>query len=56
MDGAVLGEDSVVGSGALITEETVVPPNSLVLGSPAKVKRKVTDKELVWIKDPRKTM
>jgi gamma-carbonic anhydrase len=50
MDGVQLGEDSVVGAGALITEGTIVPPKSLVLGSPAKVKRTVTDQELAWIK------
>lgn len=49
MDGAQIGEDSVIGAGSLITEGTVVPPKSLVLGSPAKVKRPVTEKELAWI-------
>lgn len=51
MDGAVIGEDSVVGAGALVTEGTVIPPKSLILGSPAKVKRPVTEKELAWIKE-----
>ena len=51
MDGAVIGEDSVVGAGALVTEGTLVPPKSLVLGSPAKVKRPVTEQELAWIRD-----
>jgi carbonic anhydrase/acetyltransferase-like protein (isoleucine patch superfamily) len=51
MDGAVIGEDSVVGAGSLVTEGTIVPPKSLILGSPAKVKRPVTDKELAWIKE-----
>lgn len=51
MDGTVIGEDSVVGAGALITEGTIVPPRSLILGSPAKVKRPVTEKELAWIKE-----
>lgn len=51
MDGAVIGEDSVVGAGTLVTEGTIVPPKSLILGSPAKVKRTVTDKELAWIKE-----
>lgn len=50
MDGVVIGEDSIVGAGALITEHTIVPPKSLVLGTPAKVKRAVTEKELAWIK------
>ena len=51
LDGAVIGEDSVVGAGALVTEGTIVPAKSLILGSPAKVKRPVTEKELVWIKE-----
>ena len=50
MDGVVIGEDSVVGAGALVTEGTIVPSKSLVLGSPARVKRPVTDRELLWIK------
>ena len=55
MDGAVIGEDSVVGAGALVTEETIVPAKSLILGSPAKVKRRVTDKELAWIRESAET-
>lgn len=51
MDGAVIGEDCVVGAGALVTEGTVVPPKSLILGSPAKIKRPVTEKELAWIRE-----
>jgi len=51
MDGAQIGEDCVIGAGSLITEGTVVPPKSLVLGSPAKVKRPVSDKELAWIRE-----
>jgi carbonic anhydrase/acetyltransferase-like protein (isoleucine patch superfamily) len=49
MDGVVIGEDSVVGAGALVVEGTVVPPKSLILGSPARVRRPVTEKELAWI-------
>ena len=51
MDGAVIGEVSVVGAGALITERTVIAPKSLVLGSPAKVRRPVTEDELMWIRE-----
>jgi len=51
MDGAVIGEDSVVGAGALVVEGTVVPPKSVILGSPARVRRSVTDEELAWIKE-----
>ncbi|RMH35359.1 MAG: gamma carbonic anhydrase family protein [Nitrospirae bacterium] len=51
MDGAVIEEDCVVGAGALVTARTHVPPKSLLLGSPARVKRTVTDEELAWIRE-----
>lgn len=37
LDGAVVGQGSIVGAHALVTKNTVIPPHSLVLGSPAKV-------------------
>lgn len=46
LNGAVVGEGSIVGAGALITKNTVIPPRSLVVGSPAQVKRQVSDQEL----------
>jgi carbonic anhydrase/acetyltransferase-like protein (isoleucine patch superfamily) len=51
MDGAVIGEDCIVGAGALVTEHTMVAPRSLILGSPAKVKRPASAKELAWIRE-----
>jgi len=51
MDGVVIGEDCVVGAGALVTARTIVPPKSLILGSPAKVARAVTDAERAWIRE-----
>ena len=50
MDGAEIGEDSVVGAGSLVTEGTIVPPRTLIFGTPARLRRPVTDKELAWIK------
>lgn len=49
MNGAVIGSESLVGAGALVTEGTVVPPRSLVLGSPAKVRRELTDAEVAGL-------
>lgn len=46
LDGAVIGEHSIVGAGALVTKNTIVPPGSMVLGMPAKVVRKLTQKEI----------
>ena len=51
MDGVVIGEDSVVGAGALVVEGTVVPSKSVILGSPARIRRSVTEQELAWIKE-----
>ena len=45
LNGAVLGDDCLVGAGALVTGKINAPAGSLVLGSPAKVVREVTDKE-----------
>lgn len=46
MDGARIGDDSIVGAAALVTEGMEIPPRSLVLGIPAKVKRQLTDEEV----------
>jgi carbonic anhydrase/acetyltransferase-like protein (isoleucine patch superfamily) len=46
LDGAVIGAESLVGAGALVAPGTRVPPRSLVLGSPGKVVRSVSDEEL----------
>ena len=51
MDDAEVGEDSIVGAGALVTAHTKIPPGSLVLGSPAKVKRPLTEDEKRSIRD-----
>ncbi len=45
MDGAEIGAQSILGAGALVTRGTQVPPGSLVLGSPAKVVRKLDEEE-----------
>jgi carbonic anhydrase/acetyltransferase-like protein (isoleucine patch superfamily) len=39
MDGCVIGENSIVAGGAFLKERTVIPPNSIVMGSPGKVTR-----------------
>ena len=51
MDGAVVGDDSVVGAGALVVEGMIVPPKSVILGSPGRVRRTVSEAELAWIKE-----
>lgn len=46
MDGVRVGAQSLVGAGSLLTPGTQIPPRSLVIGSPARVKRELTDAEL----------
>ena len=46
MDGAVIGKGAVVGAGALVTKNTVVPPFSVVLGSPGKVVKTLPESSL----------
>jgi gamma-carbonic anhydrase len=43
LNGVVIGEGSIVAAGTLLTERTTVPPRSLVMGAPGKVKRSLTD-------------
>lgn len=43
---AVIGKESIVGAGALVTMGKKFPPRSLILGNPAKFIRTVTDKEV----------
>jgi carbonic anhydrase/acetyltransferase-like protein (isoleucine patch superfamily) len=45
LDDAVIGHGSVIGAGALITQRTVIPPRSLVLGAPGKVVRKLSEQD-----------
>ena len=45
-----INKNVIIGAGSLVTERTEIPENSLVLGSPAKVVRKLTEKEIEKIK------
>ena len=45
LDGVEIGAGSIVGAGALVTPGKKFPPGSLILGSPAKAVRTVTEKE-----------
>jgi carbonic anhydrase/acetyltransferase-like protein (isoleucine patch superfamily) len=50
LDGAVIGRQSLIGAKALVTQGMKIPPCSLVLGAPAKVVRKLTQKERADLK------
>jgi len=43
LDGAVIGEGSIVGANSLVTSGKIFPPHSLIMGSPAKVVKQLSD-------------
>lgn len=51
LNGSEIGENSLVGAGSLIPERKKFPPNSLILGSPAKVIRELTSEEIASLKN-----
>ncbi|MEO7298837.1 MAG: gamma carbonic anhydrase family protein [Verrucomicrobiota bacterium] len=50
LDGAVIGAQSLIGANALVTQGTKIPPGSLVLGSPAKIIKSLSDEERAGLK------
>ncbi|WP_280569952.1 gamma carbonic anhydrase family protein [Chromohalobacter sp. 296-RDG] len=49
LNGAVIGENCLVGAGAMVTSNKRFPPNSLILGSPARVVRTLSDEEVAGL-------
>ena len=45
LDGAQIGNDCIIGAGSLVTKNMIIPDGSLVIGSPAKIKRTLTWEE-----------
>lgn len=50
LNGASLGEYALIGAGSLVTENFQIPPYTLSFGSPAKVVRELTEKDLQRMK------
>lgn len=46
LDGAIIGKESIVGAGSLVTKGKKFPPRSLIMGSPAKRIRELSDEEI----------
>lgn len=47
LDGVKVGDECIIGAGSLIAPGKEIPPRSLVVGSPAKVIRPLTDEEIL---------
>ncbi len=50
LNGCRVGTGSIIAAGSLLPEGTVVPPGSMVMGMPAKVRRRLTPEEDASIK------
>jgi carbonic anhydrase/acetyltransferase-like protein (isoleucine patch superfamily) len=46
LSGAKVGSFSIIGAGAIVTEGTVIPPYSLVLGIPGKVVKQLSEEQI----------
>jgi carbonic anhydrase/acetyltransferase-like protein (isoleucine patch superfamily) len=51
LNGARVGTGSIIAAGALVPEGMQVPPRSMVMGVPGKVRRQVTEAELERIRE-----
>lgn len=51
LDGAEIGEQSLIAAGAVITPRTKIPPRSMVMGTPAKVIRPLTENEIAFLRE-----
>jgi carbonic anhydrase/acetyltransferase-like protein (isoleucine patch superfamily) len=49
LDDVTIGEESFIAAGSLVTPGMVIPPRSMVMGSPARVRREVTAEEIARI-------
>jgi carbonic anhydrase/acetyltransferase-like protein (isoleucine patch superfamily) len=50
LNGANIGEDCLVGAGTLVAEGKTFPPRSLILGSPGRVVRQLTDEDVARLR------
>ena len=48
MDKAVVGEESIVAAMSFVKAGMIIPPRSMVMGTPAKVMRELTDEDVKW--------
>ena len=48
---AVIGKHCIIGANTLISEGKVIPDRSLVVGSPGKIVRQLTDQEVQFLED-----
>ncbi|MFV2090612.1 MAG: gamma carbonic anhydrase family protein [Pseudomonadales bacterium] len=51
LSGAIIGKNCLIGANSLITEGKVIPDNSMVMGSPGKVVRELSEQEIAGLEN-----
>lgn len=51
MNGVKIGKGCLIGAGSLVTQNVEIPDGMLVMGSPAKIKRPLTEEEKKYVSD-----
>ena len=48
LNGAVIGRDCIIGAGSLVPQGMVIPDGSMAFGSPAKIRRPLTEEDIAY--------
>ncbi len=51
LNGVTIGKNSIIAAGTVVTPRTIIPANSMVMGVPGKVVRKITEDEASYLKE-----
>ena len=51
LDEVIIEKNSIIAAGTVVTPKTLIPTNSMVMGIPGKVVRKITEKELSLLRE-----
>ena len=46
MDGAVIGDNCIIGAGSLVSEHKEIPANTIAFGNPAKIRKTMTEENI----------
>jgi carbonic anhydrase/acetyltransferase-like protein (isoleucine patch superfamily) len=49
LNGVIIGDECIIGANSLLTQNKNFPPQSLIVGSPARVLRKLTSDEIAFL-------
>lgn len=51
LDGAEIGNWCIIGAGSLVSSETIIPDNSLAVGTPVSIKSRLSEQQLTRLRE-----